>query len=120
MARFVLTPCKLREDRMVPSGAPVLTLDWAQLAAKLAPSKANIALMTLRRLRPTAFVGLLKAVPPKTGVSNFVLMNADRENKIGWLLKKQPDFPDRLVDLYLVEEALFDARMEEISSGREE
>lgn len=113
MARFVLTPCHVRADRVVPSDAETVEVDWPDLVALLAPSKTLSALNTLMRLRPSAYVGVLRS--PKA--TNFLFVNTDKGNEIGWLLKRQPDFPDRLDKIFRVEVALFDSRIEEYSSG---
>lgn len=115
MARFVLTPCHIREDRLVPEEQP-LTLNWPELTKLLAPSRSHAALMTLRRLRVNAFVGVLKP-QPKRLATNFLFQNMDRSNEIGWLLKKNPEFPERVERIYRVEEALYDAKFEEYSTG---
>lgn len=128
MARFVLVPCRLREDRIIADGDP-LDLDWPKMTALLAPSKSHEALMTLRRLKTNTYVGLLKE-PQRPGMgktaaqaalaappTNFVFQNRDpNSNHIGWLLKKKPAFPETLKALYRVDVAAFDAKFEE-SSG---
>lgn len=128
MARFVLTPCHIREDRVVPSGDAV-ELDWPKVAALLAPSQSPQALTTLTRMRTNSYVGLLRPtkVPQQTKVlpsralepvpTNFIFLNDNRGNEIGWLLKRQPDFPDRVEQIYRVDVALFDTKIEEHSSG---
>ena len=133
MARFVLTPCRLREDRLVPDGEPI-ELDWPKVAALLAPSRSYEALMTLRRMSTNAYVGLKMKplpigvyIPPerKAAVNaerakqpvNFLFLTPDRSNEIGWLLKKSPSFLDDLLKVYRVDVALYDAKVEEHSSG---
>ena len=114
MARFILTPCHLREDRVVPSGDAV-ELDWPKLAALLAPSRTMNALMTLRRMKVDQYVGLVKV--PTGGTTNFLFQSPDRTNDIAWLLKKDPTFPATLDVIYRCELAQLDAKMEEFSSG---
>ena len=114
MARFILTPCHLREDRVVPSGDPV-ELDWPKLAALLAPSRTQNALMTLRRMKVDQYVGLVKQA--NGGTTNFLFQSPDRTNDIAWLLKKDPAFPTRLDVIYRCELAQLDAKIEEFSSG---
>jgi hypothetical protein len=116
MARFVLTPCHIREDRVVPSEDPV-TLDWPEVAKLLAPSRSYPALMTLRRLRVNAFVGVFKSQAKKPP-TNFLFQNTDRSNGIGWLLKTNPEFSEKVERIYRVEEAQFDAKFEEFSAGK--
>lgn len=122
MARFVLTPCHIREDRVVPDGEAV-ELDWPKVAAMLAPSQSPQALTTLTRMRTNSYVGLVRqakahpAAPVSPLPTNFLFMNSDRGNEIGWLLKKQPDFAERVEKIYRVDVALFDSKIEEHSSG---
>lgn len=115
MARFILTPCRIREDRIVPSGDAV-EMDWPQLVAAFAPSRTLLALNTLTRLRASSYVGLLKgqgnALP-----TNFFIQNDNKTNVFGWLFAKRPDIPERVECVYRVDEALFDAKIEESSSG---
>lgn len=133
MARFVLTPCRIRADHVVPDGEP-LELDWPQVAALLAPSRSYEALMTLRRMSTNAYVGL-KMRPLPTGVYvplerkeavnaerkklpvNFLFQSPNRGNEIGWLLKRSPSFVEDVISVYRVDIALFDAKVEELSSG---
>lgn len=115
MARFVLTPCRIRENRVVAFDDP-LTLDWPEVTKLLAPSRSHPAMMTLRRLRVNAYVGLYKA-QPKRPQTNFLFQNVSRSNEIDWLLKKNPDFPDRIEAIYRVDEAAFDTKFEEFSTG---
>ena len=114
MARFILTPCHIREDRVVPSDEAV-ELDWPKLAALLAPSRSHQALMTLRRLKVDTYVGLVKQ--PDGGTTNFMFQSPDHTNDIAWLLKKDPTFPTKLDVIYRVELAQLDAKIEEFSSG---
>lgn len=131
MARFLLTPCRVREDRVIADGDPV-ELDWPKMTALLAPSKSLEALMTLRKLKTNTYVGLLKHAPhPGLGrqtaqaalvapPTNFVFQNKDpNSNNIGWLLKKMPTFSDSLKAFYRVDVAAYDAKFEE-SSGTPE
>lgn len=114
MARFILTPCRIREDRVVPDDEPV-ELDWPKLASLLAPSRSHQALMTLRRLKVDQYVGLVKQ--PDGSSTNFLFQSPDHTNDIGWLLKKNPAFPKQLDVIYRVELAQLDAKIEEFSSG---
>jgi hypothetical protein len=133
MARFVLTPCRIRADHVVPAGEPQ-ELDWPGVAALLAPSRSYEALMTLRRMSTNAYVGLrMRPLPPgvyipaerKEAVNaerkklpvNFLFQSPDRGNEIGWLIKRSPTFVDDVLSVYRVDVALFDAKVEELSSG---
>lgn len=114
MASFRLQPCKLRENWLVPTKEPAIVLSWSELCAKLAPSKDERALKALRLLQIGAFVGLSSRsgnIP-----SNFVLLNPDRSGNVKGVLKQDPTFATRLVEVYLVEEAQWDSKVVEFSS----
>jgi len=114
MARFVLTPCKLREMWLVPQkNQPPIILTWPELLKRLAPSRDPRAVGNLQFLQPQSFVGLLHHPLSKTP-SNFVMTNADRSGSIERVLKRDPTFAGRLVEVFRVEEAEYDARMTEI------
>lgn len=115
MARFVLMPCRIREDRMVPDAEEPKVLDWAQVSLLLAPSRSPSALMTLRRMRVNSYVGLLKQ--PSGAITNFLFQNDDKSNDLSWLLKRNPALASQLQALYRVDEATFDSRVEELSTG---
>lgn len=110
---FVLTPCKLREDRIVPvKDTPTLLLDWNGVLAKLAPNRQPSAMTNLRRMDKGSFIGLAR--DGKTSqVRNFILKNVDRSDKVDWLLAKDPSFPDRLVEVYRVEVANWETTVSE-------
>jgi hypothetical protein len=129
LPRFVLRPCHIRAEKVVPDGDPI-ELDWPKLVALLAPSQTYDAQMTLRRMKTNAYVGLLKRPLPKGSPpakvrehesappTNFLFYNVDAtSNDITWLLKRIPDLPDILKALYVVDVALFDTKIEEHSSG---
>ena len=115
MARFVLMPCRIREDKMVPDAEEPVVLDWPEVTKLLAPSRSHNALMTLRRMRVLAYVGLMKQ--PNGTVTNFLFQNDDKSNSIAWLQKKQPGVEKQIQALYRVDEALFDSRVEELQTG---
>ncbi len=111
MAKFILQPCKLREEWLVPTKDPAIRLSWSELCAKLAPSRDERALKSLQLLQIGAFVGLSSRAgkPP----SNFVLLNPDRSGNLKQVLKGDPTFASRLLEVYLVEEARWDSKVVE-------
>ena len=113
MAELVLLPCKLRDDWIVPAkGGVPTTFDWDTLAAKLAPPNDPQALRNLRQLQASAFIGLIRSKRDQRPVS-FFLLNPDRTGTVGWLLKKDPSFTDRLLEVYRVESVVWDGEMKE-------
>lgn len=105
MSRFVIMPCRLREDRFVPEKeCSPLELDWRELAKKLAPSNRIEALKTLKHIQTGAYVGLLnqgRGRPP----SNFVYIAQDRSGNAAGLIRNDPSFGSKLIEVYKVVEA---------------
>lgn len=112
-ARFVIQPCKLREDRLTPvKGSEPLTLSWKELAKKLAPSANAQALRTLYYVQTGAYVGLLKH--PATGQPvNFCFVAQDRSGNVAEVLRRDPSFAHRLIEVFLVKEADRGVRLSE-------
>ena len=117
MARFVLQPCHLREGRLAPvKGTKPVVFNWAELVAVLAPSKEPRAKMTLRSIQPGAYVGTAKDRTDPKVLRNFVLVNQDRSSQLGWILRKDPEFERRLVDVYRVDEVKWEAVVHEFDT----
>jgi hypothetical protein len=119
VARFVLQPCHLRDNRFAPTkGSEPVVLDWKSLREKLAPSGERAALMNLRGARIGCFVGLIKDPKNLDGRTprNFMLMNLDRSARLDWLLKKDPSFETRLLEVYRVEDVRWDSVVEEFGT----
>jgi hypothetical protein len=114
LARFVLTPCKVRVDRFVPvKGAEPLVLDWGQLKALIAPGGFE-EIRKLKRLQVGAYCGLVtRAKTAGPTPATWVLLNSDRSGKIDWILKNDPAFEHRVVQSYRVDEAKWDAGVSE-------
>jgi hypothetical protein len=113
MARFLLLPCKIRADKVVPL-RNVLPEEfaWEELVKRFVPSKRVEGLQTLSRLERNAFVGIIRH--PKTGEpSCFLLLNPDRSGQIGWLLKQDATVLDRIASIYRVELAEYDRVIQE-------
>jgi hypothetical protein len=111
MASFVLQKCKLRDGWLVPvKNTEPLTLDWGELCALLAPSKSQRALLTLRHIQVSGYVGLVRQ---PTFVSNFVVRNADLSGDIRQTIKRDPTFAQRLVDAYRVDSVVWDDKLVE-------
>ena len=119
MARFLLQPCKVREDRVVPTAEPPLELDGRQLIEKLAPAKIPEELRRLRAARLGSFVGRCKGSRTGRDVL-FTVWNPDRSNRIGWLLKTDAAFPERVLEIYKLVELDWGSRFVEIDSGKKD
>lgn len=117
MARFVLQPCHLREGRLAPiKGTAPVVFNWVELVDALAPSKEPRAKMTLRSMRPGAYVGTVKDQRDPKVVRNFLLLNQDRSAQLDWVLNKDPGFESRLVDVYRVDEVKWEAVVHEFDT----
>lgn len=113
MARFVLQPCKLRAGWIVPlKNTDTVTLGWDELKTRLAPSGEYKARSALRAMQPGGFVGLLKSRGDR--ITNFVFVNIDRSGNVGWWMKSDPTLEDRLVEVFRVEEVVWDDSMAEL------
>jgi hypothetical protein len=103
VARFVLQPCKLRADRLVPvKGSDTIELTWRELAAKLAPSRDVQALKTLYHAQQGAYLGLVRDPRNPQKLVNFCFMAQDRGNSISPIMTRDPSFGRRLVEAYQV------------------
>lgn len=113
MPRFVLQPCRVREDRIVPRGEPV---EWTlrELLDNITRDPAD-----RRHLRsvvsPGVFVGVCKKSKPPSE-AHFSLVSPDRTNNIEWLLRKDPSFADRVLSVYRVVEADWGTSFEEVDT----
>lgn len=102
MAEFVLQPCKVRENRLVPvKDADLLRVDFAGLASLVIPASPALQyrsqLAKLILLRAGAFVGQT-TMGTRSGL--FLLLNADRSNKLN--MAKDRRFADRITCAYKV------------------
>jgi hypothetical protein len=115
MANFVLFPCKLRQDHLIPKkdGEP-LSLDWKGLVEKLAPSRSHQAMMILHHVRLGSFVGLIK----RDGrLNTFYLYDPTLNGSLREQLKKDPTMEERLVEVWRVDHVRWDAVVTEKGTG---
>lgn len=112
MAKIVMLPCKLREDRLVPekdaeavSFTELEVLSRFRLDGRKAQDQ-NI----LRMLVPAAYIGLVSS--RKTGSPvRFYVRNHDLSGDISWVIASDASFPSRLLEVWLVESATWESRM---------
>ena len=113
MTEFVLQPCKIRSDRIVPQkDTEAVTFDWAELKRELVPSNNPKGIRNLRGIERDIYVGTTKH-PRNQQEVNFIFRNFDRSNSIGWLLSKDPTFSERIVKVYKVESVKWEATVDE-------
>lgn len=114
MASFTMQRCRLRENKLVPMKEPPAEFSWEELLKRVAPSKSTKAKIQLRKMQTGAFVGVTKT--PQGETSNFLLLNTNRTGKIDWLLRQDPTFAARLVEVFRVESVKWDDKLEEFHS----
>jgi hypothetical protein len=89
--------CVLKRQRLIPEGEQTV-LNLKQAVQLLAPSKTRTARANVMKLKPGYFIGV------KAGdKSNFVIVNPTSDGDIRWLLRKHPDLPVLVQDIYWVE-----------------
>lgn len=119
MSRFLLQPCKIRENRVVPVAAAALDLDTKALLEKFAPTRDPRELVKLRSMRIEGYLGRSRG--GKTGTEQlFFLWNQDRSNHLDFVLHGDPDFPSRVVEIYHVRVVDWGSRFDEPESGKKD
>lgn len=119
MSRFVLQPCKIRENRVVRTDEEEVVLTVKELVAKFAPTRLRTELAKLRTIRIGGYVGRSKS--GRTGKDVlFFIWRDDRSNDLAFLLKADPNFPDRMKEIYRVAEVNWGTSIEEIESGKKD
>ena len=109
--KIVLQPYKIRETKLVIKDEVPLTLTWEELKKLLAPSNTKTALLLLRKIKISSFVGLLKK--QNGTLTNFLYVPNDTKEKIAPLVKQLPDVITRLDSLYKVISVDFGSRFKE-------
>lgn len=94
-----------------------LEFSWDDLVRRLAPSKSTRAKQQLRSVRTGAFIGVTENAQTKEKC-NFVLLNTNRTGKIDWLLKQDPTFPRRLVEVFRVDAVSWDDKLQELPPSK--
>jgi hypothetical protein len=90
--------CEIRRQRLHPVGE-AMELNIKEAIALLAPSGSRLARTNILRAKTGQFVGV------KSDSSNFVIVNPTTDGDIRWLLRKHPDLPMFVRDIYFVESA---------------
>lgn len=98
-------------------GATPKVVDWTELLAAFGSNRDVRTKMTLRQLRPGAFLGIAKNSSQSAESHNFVLFNPDRSAKFDWVLKKDPTFEQRLVEVYRVEDVVWESVVKEFDAS---
>jgi hypothetical protein len=116
-SKFVLVPAQLVVNRIVPiEGAEKITLTLKEMFARFARSGERVAQEKIVGLRPGCYFGLMRDPQHPGQLRNFTVFNPSRDNKVDWLLRKLPQLPESIVELYEVETALRDAEITNVRS----
>jgi hypothetical protein len=115
MSHFVLKPARLIQDTFdVIPDQPVLEFGFRDLCKMLVPQgTAFTERQKLLHLRPRAYVGRAKSKQSPNEIFIFVLYNWDRTGNIDYVLAKDPSFAERVIDVFRVEEVLYDSKVVE-------
>jgi len=112
MAKIVMLPCRLREDRLVPEkGSEAVSFTELEVLSRFRlDGRKSADQNILRMLVPASYIGLVSS--RKTGEPvRFYVRNNDLYGDISWVLKGDPSFPGRLLEVWLVESATWESRM---------
>lgn len=116
MPKFELVPCKIREDRVVrKKGAESVAFTGPELMRKFLLDPGNrIDLVLFRSLVPESYIGLSKSSRNGRPV-RFYLRNDDLTGDLSWVLKRDPTFADRVLEVWLIDRSEWDSRVIEQS-----
>ena len=112
MAKFVMLPCKVREDRIVPQkgAAPVEMTGLQVIERFLLDVRQPADLYAFRSLAPESFIGLATSALNGRPV-RFYIRNTDLSGDISWVLKRSPTFADRLLEVWKIDQAEWDSKV---------
>jgi hypothetical protein len=112
MAKFVMLPCKVREDRIVPQkqGEPVELTGLQVIERFLLDMRSPADLLAFRSLSPNSFIGLVKSALNGRPI-RFYIRNTDLSGDISWILKRDPTFAARLLEVWKIDSAAWDSRV---------
>lgn len=113
MSRFVLQPARILLTRLAPDPSKeVEEKTFEQMFVELA-QKNRLEGAKLGLLKQGSYVGTCwSARSPGTKIV-FVLLTAGGNGNIDFVLKADPSFPQRLISVYRVESAEYDAKVSE-------
>lgn len=116
MAEFVLQPFRHRAGKFaLDRRKEAITLTSQELFEKFGLDAANpVDRLRVQHMRPGGFVGISIGRNSQKPVC-FVLSNADRSPSYAWILNKDPSFEDRIQEVFRIEKALWDAKVEEVT-----
>lgn len=115
MAQFVLQPFRHRQGKFAQDRRKEsLKLSAEELFEKFGLSRHDpMDQLRVQAMRVGAFVGITVGRVSKKPVC-FVLDNADKSASYEWILAKDPTFDDRIQEVYRIDSAVWDAKVEEV------
>jgi hypothetical protein len=117
--RFELQPCKIREDRVVPSGEENVVFTMPEFVKNFSVTGMRDERVKLRQARIGAFIGVCTGSRSKQPTL-FVIWRNDRDNVIDYLLKRDRSFPERCQTIFKVVDADWGSRVTEPFSGKKD
>ena len=116
MAEFVLQPFRHRAGKLaLDRRKEAITLTSQELFEKFGLDASNpMDRLRVQHMRPGGFVGISIGRASQQPVC-FVLDNVDRSPSYEWVLQKDPSFEDRIQEVFRIERALRDAKVEEVT-----
>jgi hypothetical protein len=119
LSRFELQPCKIRDDKVVPSGEENIVLNLAEFVKAFSVTGHHIDRVKMRQARIGGFIGVCVGSRSKRDTL-FVIWRPDRGNGIDFLLKRDRTFPDRCKTIFKVVEADWGSRVTEPDTGKKD
>ena len=120
LSRFELQPCKIREDRVVPSGEENLVFDLAEFVKAFSiTGNIHVDRAKIRQTRVGGYIGVCTGSRSKRDTL-FVIWRPDRGNGIDFLLRLDRTFPERCKVIFKVIEADWGSRVIEPDSGKKD
>jgi hypothetical protein len=112
---FVLRPAKLREGKFVPQRkAELLTMSWAEVVGRLAPSRSRESAILLRHAHPGMFVGTRTRGAQAT---TFAFDAAGRSRDAAQVLRRDPTFEKSVIEVFLVERVDWGMELQELGAA---
>ena len=117
MAEFVLQPYRHRAGKFAPDRRQEpIVLTSEELFEKFAlNAQDKLDQIRIHHMKAGAFVGISLGRMSKKPTC-FVLDSPDGSPSYAWVLTKDPGFEDRIQEVYKIEKALWDGKIEEVDT----
>lgn len=117
--RIVLVPCRIRINRISPTGDENLTfVEPRPYLDAIAPNRTPGELTGARAICRGSYIGVIRS--GRTGKPvQFSLWNADMSNRIDEkLLRTDPGFPERVLAIFRVDSVDWGASVQELDKAK--